>query len=79
MALATAFWLFYAAKTEVSMRLWLPFPRIKAYGFTLAALLFCLTYTYWGNTANYGLFAIVWGIVLAFLCWKHQKWLRHFL
>ena len=79
MALAMAFWLFYVAKTEVSMRLWLPLPRIPAYGITLAALLLCLAYTYAGNTANYGFFAVAWGMVLLGLAWKYRHLLRRWL
>lgn len=83
MAVAVAFWLFYVAKTEVSMRLWLPLPRLSAYGISLLMLVSCLAYTYWGNAHNYGLFAALWGTMLLGLGWKYRlllhRWRQRYL
>lgn len=79
MALAMAFWLFYVAKTEVSMRLWLPLPRIPAYGITLAALLLCLAYTMLATQQTMASLLSLGEWVLLGLAWKYRHLLRRWL
>ncbi|MFS6938698.1 lipopolysaccharide biosynthesis protein [Neisseria animaloris] len=73
MSTAVSFWVFSVLKTEASVRLWQPLPRIQLYGTMFACLICCLAYTRWGNTGNYFVFAAVWLLVLAILLMKHRK------
>ena len=73
MATAVSFWLFFVMKTEASLRLWQPLPRLKVYGTTFACLAVCLAYTYAGNRDNYFAFAAVWLITLIWLCLQHKQ------
>ena len=77
MATAASFWLFFVMKTEASLRLWQPLPRLKVYGITFLCLIVCLAYTYAGNRDNYFAFAGVWLITLAWLGLHHKQGLRH--
>lgn len=76
MSMAISFWLYFALKTEASIRLWQPLPRLRIYGNTLLALAFCLSYTYFGSRSNYPFFALVWLIILAALVFSYQHSLR---
>ena len=77
MATAASFWLFFVMKTEASLRLWQPLPRLKVYGITFLYLIVCLAYTYAGNRDNYFAFAGVWLITLVWLGLHHKQGLRH--
>ncbi len=72
MATADIFWLYFVLKTEHPMRLWQKLPRLSIYGITLACLLFCLAYTYWGSRDNYMLLPLH-GWCCFFLLIVHHK------
>ena len=76
MATAISFWLYFVLKTEASMRLWQKLPRLSIYGITLACLLFCLAYTYWGSRDNYMIFAAAWLVLLFLLIVRHKPQLQ---
>ena len=73
MASAISFWIFFVCKTELSSLLWQPLPRLKIYSTVTACLLLCLSYTYWGTTDNYYLFALIWLTGLIALCIIHKQ------
>ncbi|MCP1659212.1 lipopolysaccharide biosynthesis protein [Neisseria perflava] len=79
MASAISFWLFFICKTELSSLLWQPLPRLKIYSNVTVCLLICLSYTYWGNSSNYWLFAIIWLIGLIVLVMSHKQQLANAL
>lgn len=76
MATAISFWLFFVMKTECSIRLWQPLPRLHVYGATLLCLLSCLAYTYWGNQQNYLGFAVLWLLISIWLFIRHRHQLQ---
>ena len=76
MATAISFWLYFVLKTEASIRLWQKLPRLSIYGITLACLLFCLAYTYWGSRDNYMIFAAVWLVLFFLLIVRHKPQLQ---
>ncbi|WP_373755397.1 lipopolysaccharide biosynthesis protein [Neisseria sp.] len=72
-ATAVSFWLFSVLKTEISARVWQDLPRWRIYGKMCACLLGSLTYTLWGNAANYYVFAAVWLCLLLALGFAHRQ------
>lgn len=71
-SIAVAFWAFFITKTELSSRLWQALPRRKLYTRSTLCLLLCLGYTYWGSTANYPLFALIWLLILGALFLQYR-------
>lgn len=76
MSIAVAFWAFFIIKTELSSRLWQALPRRKLYTRSTLCLLLCLSYTYWGSTSNYPLFALIWLLILGALFLQYRLPLR---
>ncbi|QEY25155.1 lipopolysaccharide biosynthesis protein [Neisseria zalophi] len=74
---AISFWLFSILKSEASIRLWQPLPRIKLYGSTFLCLAVCLLYTYYGTSQNYYFFAVLWLAALILLLFKNRNALNN--
>ena len=72
MASATSFWVFMLIKTELSSRMWQKLPCRKIYTHTALCLILCLGYTYFGNTGNYYIFALIWLAGLIALTVKYK-------
>ncbi|MDO4998497.1 MAG: lipopolysaccharide biosynthesis protein [Neisseria sp.] len=71
-ATACSFWLFFALKTEASIRLWQAFSRPLAYGSTLVAVAVSLAYTHLGSPQNYPYFALFWLASLGVLAYLYR-------
>ena len=74
MASATSFWVFMLIKTELSSRMWQKLPCRQIYINTALGLILCLSYTYFGNTGNYFIFALIWlsGLIALTVKYKTQ-------
>lgn len=72
-ATAVSFWVFYALKTECSIKLWYAFPRLQAYGGSLLALVFAVCYTLFGTPDNHIFFAIIAALVCLWLFKQHWQ------
>lgn len=66
-ATSVAFWLFSVLKTEASIRLWQPLPRLAIYGTTATCLIVSTMYTALGNSSNYPVFALLWLVTIFIL------------
>jgi polysaccharide biosynthesis family protein len=73
MSTATAFWVFMLIKTELSSRMWQTLPCRKIYTNTALCLIVCLSYTCFGNTGNYYIFAAIWFTGLTILMLGHKR------
>ncbi|GGE57808.1 polysaccharide biosynthesis protein [Streptosporangium jomthongense] len=61
-----SFWVFFFLRTEFSVYLWKPMPRLLLYSFTLSVVFGAVVFTIWGEILQ-GWMVVYWLVVLG--CW----------
>lgn len=66
-----SFWVFFLLRTEFSIYVWKPIPRVLLYVFTLVSVSGAVVFTLWGEILN-GWMVGYWSVVLG--CWAVFFW-----